>query len=177
MVIRSERRSEMVAIHVARERHDAKGSAMSVSPDTRSLAPASVTSALGVLRAGGHRISAARRLVLEALFAAEGPVSADRLAGGLGGRLPGSDLASLYRNLDTLAEAGIVEHLHVPHGPGLYVLTGRAEGWAACEACGEVAALDRGAAARLREAVRGATGLDAGLAHFPIVGVCAGCRS
>ena len=61
---------------------------MTVSPDTRPLAPASVTSALGVLRAGGHRISAARRLVLEALFAADGPVSADRLAGGLDGRLP-----------------------------------------------------------------------------------------
>lgn len=177
MVIRSARRSEVVAVHAARERHDAKGSAMSLTSATRPLAPASVTSALGVLRAGGHRISAARRLVLEALFAADGPVSADRLAGGIGGRVPGSDLASLYRNLDTLAAAGLVEHLHVPHGPGLYVLTGRAEGWAACEACGEVAALDRGAAARLREAVRGATGLDAGLAHFPIVGVCAGCRS
>jgi Fur family transcriptional regulator, ferric uptake regulator len=175
MVIRPPRWSEVVAVHAARERHDAKGSAMSVSPDTRPLAPASVTSALGVLRAGGHRISAARRLVLEALFAADGPVSADRLAGGLDGRLPGSDLASLYRNLDTLAEAGIVEHLHVPHGPGLYVLTGRADGWAACEACGRVEGLDRSAAAWLREAVRGTTGLEAGLAHFPLVGVCRGC--
>jgi Fur family ferric uptake transcriptional regulator len=148
---------------------------MNDSPHTRPLAPASVTSALGALRAGGHRISAARRLVLEALFAADGPASADRLAGGLGGRLPGSDLASLYRNLETLAEAGIVEHLHVPHGPGLFVLTGRAEAWAACEACGRIEALDRKAAARLREAVRGATGFEAGLAHFPLVGVCPAC--
>ena len=98
---------------------------MTVSPDTRPLAPASVTSALGALRAGGLRISAARRLALEALFAADAPASADELAGGLGGRLPGSDLASLYRNLETLAAAGLVEHLHVPHGPGRYVLTGR----------------------------------------------------
>ena len=130
---------------------------MTVSPDTRPLAPASVTSALGVLRADGHRISAARRLVLEALFAADGPVSADRLAGGLDGRLPGSDLASLYRNLDTLAEAGIVEHLHVPHGPGLYVLTGRADGWAACEACGRV---ERARPRRRRPAARGGARRD-----------------
>ena len=176
-VIRSRTGREVVPVHAVRERHDTKGSTVTVSPDTRPLAPASVTSALGVLRAGGHRISAARRLVLEALFAADGPVSADRLAGGLDGRLPGSDLASLYRNLDTLAEAGIVEHLHVPHGPGLYVLTGRADGWAACEACGAVAALDREAVARLRGAVRGATGYEAGLAHCPIVGVCPECRS
>jgi len=177
MVIRPRRKSEVIAVHAVRERHDAKGSVMTVSPDTRPLAPASVTSALGVLRADGHRISAARRLVLEALFAADGPVSADRLAGGLGGRLPGSDLASLYRNLDTLAAAGIVEHLHVPHGPGLYVLTGRGDGWAACERCGAVERLGRAAAARLREAVREATGFEAGLGHCPIVGVCPECRS
>jgi Fur family ferric uptake transcriptional regulator len=174
-VIRSRTGREVVPVHAVRERHDTKGSTVTVSPDTRPLAPASVTSALGVLRASGLRISAARRLVLEALFAADGPATADRLAGGLEGRLPGSDLASLYRNLETLAEAGIVEHLHVPHGPGLFVLTGRAEAWAACEACGRIEALDRRAAARLREAVRGATGFEAGLAHFPLVGVCPAC--
>ena len=151
---------------------------MTVSPDTRPLAPASVTSALGVLRADGHRISAARRLVLEALFAADGPVSADRLAGGLDGRLPGSDLASLYRNLDTLAEAGIVEHLHVPHGPGLYVLDGPRRRLGGLRgAAGRSSALGRDAAARLREAVRDATGFEAGLGHCPIVGVCPECRS
>ena len=149
---------------------------MTVSPDTRPLAPASVTSALGALRAGGLRISAARRLVLEALFAADRPVSADELAGGLGGRLPGSDLASLYRNLETLAAAGLVEHLHVAHGPGLYVLTGRgADGWITCEACGQLDRLERGRAAELREAVRAATGFEAVFGHFPLVGVCRGC--
>ena len=148
---------------------------MTVPHETRALAPASMPAAITTLRVRGLRVSSARRLVLEALFAASGPVSAERLASGLDGRLPGSDLAALYRNLDTLAEAGIVEHLHVPHGPGLYVLTGRADGWAACESCGTATALDRGATARLREAVRGATGFEAGLAHFPIVGVCPEC--
>ena len=149
---------------------------MTVSPDTRPLAPASVTSALGALRAGGLRISAARRLVLEALFAADAPASADELAGGLGGRLPGSDLASLYRNLETLAAAGLVEHLHVPHGPGRYVLTGRgADGWVTCEECGRIERIDRARAAGLRESVRAATGFEASFGHFPLVGVCRGC--
>ena len=149
---------------------------MTVSPDTRPLAPASVTSALGALRAGGLRISAARRLVLEALFAAEAPVTADEIASGLGGRLPGSDLASLYRNLETLAAAGLVEHLHAAHGPGRYVLTGRgADGWVTCEACGRIERLERRRAAGLREAVRAATGFEAAFGHFPLVGVCGGC--
>ena len=149
---------------------------MSVSPDTRPLAPASVTSALGALRAGGHRISAARRLVLEALFAADGPVSADRLAGGLDGRLPGSDLASLYRNLDTLAEAGIVEHLHVAARPRALRAhrprrrLGRVRG-AAGASRRSTAAPPRGCARRCASA----TGFEAGLAHFPLVGVCPAC--
>src|SRR4051812_7469357 len=122
---------------------------MTVSHTTRPLAPASVTSALGILRAGGHRISVARRLALEALFAAEGPVSAEVLAQRLGG-----DLAALYRNLEVLSGAGLVEHVHVAHGPGRYVLTGRsAEGGGACEAWHELTPLARPEAGRVRAAV------------------------
>ena len=149
---------------------------MTVSPDTRPLAPASVTSALGVLRAGGLRISAARRLVLEALFAAEAPVTADEIASGLGGRLPGSDLAPLYRNLETLAAAGLVEHVHARARPRALRADrprrrrlGDVRGAAA-----RIERLERGRAAGLREAVRAATGFEAAFGHFPLVGAAAG---
>jgi Fur family ferric uptake transcriptional regulator len=132
-----------------------------------------VTSALGILRADGHRISAARRLALEALFAAEAPVSADELAQRLGG-----DLAALYRNLDVLSEAGLVEHVHVAHGPGRYVLSGRGgEGWVACETCHALTPLDRAQAARLRAAIRAATGHEPAFGHFPLVGRCERCEA
>ena len=49
-------------------------------------------------------------------------MTADAIAAGLDGRLPSSDLASVYRNLDTLEEIGLVRHFHVGHGPGLYAL-------------------------------------------------------
>jgi Fur family ferric uptake transcriptional regulator len=144
---------------------------MTVSSLTRPLAPASVTSALGILRADGHRISAARRTALEGLFAAEGPVTAEELAGGR------TDLAALYRNLEVLAGAGIVEHVHVAHGPGRYVLTGRGgEGWVACERCHRLEPLDRPQAARLRAAIRTATGFEPAFGHFPLVGRCGGCE-
>jgi Fur family ferric uptake transcriptional regulator len=146
---------------------------MTVSHQTRPLAPASVTSALGILRAGGHRISVARRVALEALFAAEGPVSAEELAARHDG-----DLAALYRNLGVLSRAGIVEHVHVAHGPARYVLSGRGgEGWMACEGCHRLQPLDRPQAARLRDAIRVATGYEPELAHFPIVGRCADCEA
>jgi Fur family ferric uptake transcriptional regulator len=140
------------------------------------LAAATPTAAVGALRARGLRVSAARRLVLEALYTSEGPVSAEEIAGGLHGQLPPSDLASVYRNLDTLETVGLVQHVHMGHGPGLYALAGRHRGWAVCEACGSCVTLDSGVAAEVHEAVERATGFDAHFSHFPIVGVCAGCR-
>jgi Fur family ferric uptake transcriptional regulator len=149
---------------------------MTASLARRPIAAVTTTAAVGALRARGMRVSAARRLVLEALYASEGPVSADEIAGGLDGALPPSDLASVYRNLDTLETVGLVEHVHFGHGPGLYALSGRHGSWAACESCGTCVTLDAASAAAVREAVEAATGFHASFAHFPIVGTCAACR-
>jgi len=151
---------------------------MSVPHETRPLAAASVAAAITTLRTRGLRVSAARRLVIEALFCAEGPVSADAIAGGLGGRLPASDLASVYRNLDTLEALGLARHVHFGHGPGLYALAGRQDsGYAACGRCGAHRPLPAPAVARVAEAVREAVGYEAELIHFPIVGRCPDCEA
>ena len=150
---------------------------MTIPHDTRPLAAASIPAALTTLRARGMRVSAARRLVLEALFAAEGPATVEELADGVGGRVPRSDIASTYRNLDALERAGLVRHFHLAGGAGLYALTGRHEaGYAACERCGAHLALDRGVVARVAAVVREACGYEPRLAHFPIVGRCPTCE-
>jgi Fur family ferric uptake transcriptional regulator len=149
---------------------------MTVPHEVRPLAAATLPAAITTLRARGLRVSAARRLVLESLFSADGPVRADAIAGGLEGRLPGSDLASVYRNLDTLEELGLVRHFHLGHGPGLYALAGRLEdGYAACERCGAHRPLDPEAVARVATVVHEACGYDAHLCHFPIIGRCPEC--
>ena len=150
---------------------------MTVPHATRPVAPAGLPAALTALRARGLRVSAARRLVLEALYAADAPVSAEAIAAGLGGRLPGSDLASVYRNLDTLEQAGLVQHVHFGHGPGRYALPRPGvAGYAACEHCGEHRALGAATVARIAVAVRDACGYDARLSHFPVAGRCPGCE-
>jgi hypothetical protein len=80
--------------------------------------------AVAVLRARGLRLSAARRVVLEALYATDVPLSAEEIAEGIG-TLPASDLASVYRNLETLERLGLVQHVHLGHGAGRYVRAGR----------------------------------------------------
>src|SRR4051794_41260966 len=62
---------------------------------------ATLDGAIAALRAGGLRVSAARRLVLEALFAAEGPATVEDLAGGFGGRGPRPGVAPPDRNPPT----------------------------------------------------------------------------
>lgn len=133
--------------------------------------------AVGALRSGGLRVSAARRLVLEALFAAEEPLSAEQIADGLAGRLPRSDLASVYRNLETMEALGLVRHFHLGHGPGLYALTGAAEReYLVCSSCRTVRAVEPEALDEIRAAIDGAFGYRASFSHFPIVGICERCR-
>jgi Fur family ferric uptake transcriptional regulator len=136
----------------------------------------SVEAAVATVRAGGLRVSTARRLVLEALFAAGEPVTAEQIAAGLDGQVPRSDLGSVYRNLETLARLGVVRHLRAAHRAGLYAIArGDDEGFLACERCGEVRPANAQAVAVIRGAVRKAFGYDASFGSFPIVGVCPRC--
>lgn len=147
---------------------------ISAPATARPLPLASVDAAAAAVRRRGLRLSSARRLVLEALFAAESPVSAEEIAGGLDGRVPRSDLASVYRNLETLEGLGMVQHVHAGHGPGLYALAHGHE-YVLCERCGELRALPAAALAPVRDALRNALGYEARFAHFPLVALCADC--
>lgn len=133
-------------------------------------------SALAVLRRRGMRVSAARRLVLGTLYAADAPLTADEVAGGLDGRLPQSDLASVYRNLETLERAGLVRHVHLGHGPGLYMrAAGPEHEYLLCEQCGAVRAIDPAALDRVRALIRRELGHQARFTHFPLAGRCRRC--
>jgi len=68
---------------------------MTRAPDVSRLRFSDLADALGEMRRRGLRVSAPRRLVLQALFAADGPCSAEHLA-----RALDLDPASVYRKLD-----------------------------------------------------------------------------
>jgi Fur family transcriptional regulator, ferric uptake regulator len=141
-----------------------------------SLEAPDVESAVEAVRARGMRISSARRLVLEALYAADAPISAEQIADGLAGRLPRSDLASVYRNLETLAQVGLVRHSHLGHGPGLYMPTGaREREYLVCDSCSAVKAVEPSEMDAVRTLIHERFGYEARFSHFPILGLCADC--
>ncbi|PZS07309.1 MAG: hypothetical protein DLM64_15075 [Solirubrobacterales bacterium] len=144
---------------------------MTVAPDTPRLAFTDLADAVAALRSRGLRLTTPRRLVLEALFAAAGPLSAEHIADDL--RL---DLTSVYRNLEALEQHGLARHVHLGHGPGLYALVGRGEHeFLSCERCGAVRTLAPEQLDPIRDRVRELFGYEARFTHFAIVGVCATC--
>ncbi len=149
---------------------------MTVSPDRQPVVVADLKEAIDAVRASGLRLTSARRLVLEALLAARKPISAEDIADGLGGKMTESDIASVYRNLETLGELGLVRHFHAGHGPGRYVLEGLGEHeYLACESCGALESVEPSSLDGVREKVRELSGFEARFSHFPIVGLCARC--
>jgi Fur family transcriptional regulator, ferric uptake regulator len=149
---------------------------MTESPRVKPLEFEDIEDVAAAIREAGGRLTATRRLVLEALFEAEGPMSAERIASRLAGRGPAFDLPSVYRNLERLEALGVIRHVHLGHGPGLYALVGSGEReYLCCERCRRVTSVSPAELDSVRAEIRQRFGYDARFSHFPITGLCAEC--
>jgi len=150
---------------------------MTVAREGEPLSFEDLDDVVDALRAAGHRVSMPARLVLETLFAADGPVSAERIADGLGARTHSLELTSVYRNLERLEALGVVSHLHAGHGAGLYALArGHDREYLVCERCGRVTSLEPAALDAIRDEIRGRLDFNPRFTHFPIHGHCGDCE-
>jgi Fur family ferric uptake transcriptional regulator len=133
---------------------------------------------VAAIRARGGRLTSARRVLLEGLFAADGLVSAEKLADGMDGRTVRSEVSSVYRNLELFEQLGVVRHVHLGHGPGLYALErGGGSEYLVCERCDRVEVLEPADLDPLRAEVRARFGYEVRFSHFPIVGLCPACAA
>jgi Fur family ferric uptake transcriptional regulator len=146
---------------------------MTLAPDVEPLIVEDPVEAVRELRASGLRISTARRLIIHALFDAEGPVSAAHLVNALS-----LEESSVYRNLEVLERHGLIRHLHLGHGPGLYVLAGDAEAeYLYCERCAKVTVIAPADLDPVREQIRERFGHTPRFTHFAIIGLCDECAA
>jgi Fur family ferric uptake transcriptional regulator len=73
---------------------------------------------------------------------------------------------------------GIVRHVHLGHGPGLYALAGREEReYLLCESCGRLVSLSPFELDPVRDQVRERFGFEARFDHFPLSGQCGECAT
>lgn len=148
------------------------------APLTPRLAFTGFDEVAAAVRERGGRLSAPRRAVLELLFAAEGPVSAEHLERRLADRGDDHDLSSVYRTLEYLERLGVARHVHIGHGPGLFALVGGGEiEYLACERCDRVTSVDPASLDPVRDLIRETFGYQARFSHFPIIGLCDLCAA
>jgi Fur family transcriptional regulator, ferric uptake regulator len=148
------------------------------APERNALSFEAVDEVFEELRRKGHRVTAPARLVIEALFRADGPISAEEIGRGQGEHGVQLEKTSVYRNLERLQQLGVVSHVHVGHGPGLYVLSpGTDREYLVCDRCGRVSTVDPAALDAVREQIRDAFGYHARFSHFPVHGYCQSCAS
>ena len=131
---------------------------------------------LAELREGGGRVTKARLALVDALLDASGHVTAEDLAAAVQAEHPDVHRSTIYRTLDALERAGIVDHVHLGHGRAVYHLADDAHQHLVCEACGHVVEVpDRlfdDLAARLRKGY----GFTIRPHHFAVLGRCRACR-
>ncbi len=129
------------------------------------------------LRADGHRVTTARRAVLqEVLDAGDRHLSAEDLAELIRRRQPEVHLSTVYRTVEVLESAGILTQVHVGHGPGTYHLAQDRHHHAVCDSCGQVIELSAAVVAPVVDELDRRLGFAARPRHLTINGTCARCR-
>ena len=129
------------------------------------------------LRAEGRRITTSRRVLLQCLFAGERHRTVEELAADVQSVAPDIHLSTIYRNLDELEHYGIIEHVHLGHGPATYHLAGEDHGHLVCSECGRTIEVPD---TLFRSLMRGALAdydFRVDTHHFATIGKCGSCST
>ncbi len=130
------------------------------------------------LRSDGSRVTAARKALVEALVEADDHhVTADDLVAAVHRSAPAVHRSTVYRTLDALEQAGVVEHVHLGHGRAVYHLTDDRHHHLVCDRCGVVVQVPEAVVAALRDELADGYGFVVGGRHFALPGVCRACAA
>lgn len=130
---------------------------------------------LGLLRAGGGRVTSARRTILEALIAHSGHPTAEQLTARVQASQPEVHESTVYRFLEELERLGVVDHVHLGHGPAVYHFADDSHHHLVCERCGLVVEVPDTTLDALRRRLRADHGFEVDPRHFAVLGRCQAC--
>lgn len=130
---------------------------------------------LGLLRAQGGRVTTSRRAILETFLGVGGHVTAEVLTARVQESQPDVHESTVYRFLDELERLGVVDHVHLGHGPAVYHLASDAHHHLVCDSCGAVEEVPESVFAELRSQLRESYGFALQPRHFAVTGRCGAC--
>ncbi len=132
---------------------------------------------IGKIRARGGRATDARRATIGILLnTGQSHLSAEDIVSQVKVLHPEVAESTIYRNLSTLEELGVVEHVHLGHGPSTYHLTEDGHQHLLCERCGKVIEVPDDTFTPLSVQLAETYGFVIHPRHFAIMGLCRRCN-
>lgn len=133
------------------------------------------------LRADGHRITTPRRVIIGALARIDAHPTVEQISAEIETEAPGMHLSTIYRTLETLAELGVVTHVHLGHGTTAYHLTmatsGQKHVHAECRVCGRVIDFPPDVMNPVRRELAELAGFSLDPHHVALSGTCQDCTA
>ena len=130
------------------------------------------------LKERGLRMTPQRQLILDAVAALRGHISADQVYQQVIRQFPDVNVTTVYRTLEVLEELGLMRHTHFHDGVAQYQRTDEApHHHLVCTVCDGDTELDLEILEPLAEELRRRYGFKSDLAHTAIVGVCRACQT
>lgn len=130
------------------------------------------------MRRKGFRVTAQRSIILETISHLGGHLSARQVYETASQRLPGLNIATVYRTVDSLQKAGLIETLSAGSEPDRFSLRdpSHPHGHLVCRICGTELELSPQQIQRLTVDVEQKTGFAIESDHLTLQGVCSECR-
>jgi Fur family ferric uptake transcriptional regulator len=130
------------------------------------------------MRARGYRVTAQRTIIMETIAHMDGHLSAQQVYEQAVERLPGLNLATVYRTVETMHEAGLVDMLEAQSEPMRFALRDpeNPHGHLVCSNCGNVMDFDAELIKQLANIVAAQTQFQIHRHHLTLQGICPECR-
>jgi Fe2+ or Zn2+ uptake regulation protein len=131
------------------------------------------------LRKKGYRVTAQRTILLETIAHKGGHLNVQEVFQEARGRLPGLNLATVYRTIDSLRDAGLIDWYAPGSEPMQFALRDHENphGHLVCRHCGAVSGLDLFLVEGFTQDVLDASGFNIDGSHLTLQGLCEECAA
>ncbi len=130
------------------------------------------------MRARGFRVTAQRTIILETIAHMGGHLSAQQVYQESRKRLPGLNLATVYRTVESLQDAGMIDAFLISQEPMQFSLRDPEQPHAhlVCRTCGKVQQVEGAQLEALQHVLKDMTAFEIDHHHLTLEGLCADCQ-